>query len=163
MRTMASGSTPTEPVTNHTGGLLKRYIIIFTVTNALLTLAIGVVASIFNLKSGSGLAVGAAMGASFLAAAAFVKAHARAPTREETKDFAWRALLATWLVSLVLTAIVVVVLMPAGEARAVLRGLSSGMGLVFFLGAFVVISAIYYLGIRWSFGWYGKQAAVRKA
>ncbi|MGC1174093.1 ABZJ_00895 family protein [Polaromonas sp.] len=142
---------------------MKRYIIIFTVANLLMTLAIGVVASLLNLNSGSGMAVGAAMGASILAASAFVKAHARAPTREETKDFAWRALLATWLVSLVLMAIVVVVLLPASEARGLWRGLSSGMGLVFFLGAFVVISAIYYLGIRWSFGWYGKQAAVRKA
>jgi hypothetical protein len=141
---------------------MSRYIIIFTVTNLLMTIAIGVVTSIFDLKSGSGMAVGAAMGASILAAAAFVKAHARAPTREETKDFAWRALLATWLVSLVLTAIVVLVLLPAGEARSLFRGLSSGMGLVFVLGAFFFVSVIYYFGIRWAFGWYGKQAAARK-
>ena len=109
------------------------------------------------------MAVGAAIGASILAAAAFVKAHARAPTREETKDFAWRALLATWLVSLVLTAAVVLVLMPASEARGLLRALFSGMGLVFVLGAFLVISTIYYFSIRWAFGWYGKQATARKA
>ncbi|MGQ2978458.1 MAG: ABZJ_00895 family protein [Polaromonas sp.] len=142
--------------------VLTRYIVIFTVTNFLMTIAIGVVASILNLKSGSGMAVGAALGASILAASSFVKAHARAPTREETKAFAWRALLATWLVSLVLTAFVLVVLMP-GSLRGLSRGLTSGMGLVFVLGAFFVISAIYYLGIRWSFGWYGKQAAARKA
>jgi hypothetical protein len=143
--------------------LLNRYIIIFAVTNLLMTIAIGVVSSLLNLNSGSGMAVGAAFGASVMAASAFVKAHARAPTREETKDFAWRALLATWLVSLALTAVVVLVLLPASEARSLLRGLSSGMGLVFFLGAFVVISAIYYVSIRWSFGWYGKKAAAHKA
>jgi hypothetical protein len=141
---------------------LNRYIVIFTVTNLLLTLAIGVVAAIFKLNSGSGLAAGAAMCASIFAASAFVKAHARAPTREETKAFAWRALLSTWLVSLVLTALVLVFLMP-GSLRGLSRGLTSGMGLVFVLGAFFVISAIYYVGIRWSFGWYGKQAAARKA
>jgi hypothetical protein len=137
---------------------LNRCIVIFTVANFILTIAIAVVASILNLKSGSGMAVGAALGASILAASSFVKAHARAPTREETKDFAWRALLATWLVSLILTAIVVVVLLPASEARGLLRGLFSGMGLVILLGAFSVISAIYYFAIRWAFGWYGKQA-----
>lgn len=141
---------------------MTRYIIIFTVANLILTVAIGVVTSILNLKSGSGLAVGAAMGASILAASSFVKAQARAPTREETKAFAWRALLSTWLVSLVLTAFVLVALMP-GSLRGLSRGLFSGMGLVFVLGAFLVISAIYYVGIRWSFGWYGKQAAARKA
>lgn len=140
---------------------MNRYIVIFTVANLILTVAIGVVTSILNLKSGSGLAVGAAMGASILAASAFVKAHARPPTREETKAFAWRALLSTWLVSLVLTAFVLVALMP-GSLRGLSRGLFSGMGLVFVLGAFLVISAIYYVGIRWSFGWYGKQAAARK-
>ena len=142
---------------------MTRYIVIFTVTNFLMTIAIGVVASILNLKSGSGMAVGAALGASILAASSFVKAHARAPTREETKAFAWRALLSTWLVSLVLTAVVVLGFMPASEARGLLRGLFSGVGLVFLLGALFFISAIYYLGIRWSFGWYGKQAmAARK-
>lgn len=141
---------------------MNRYIVIFTVANLILTIAIGVVTSILNLKSGSGLAVGAAMGASILAASSFVKAHARAPTREETKAFAWRALLSTWLVSLVLTALVLVFLMP-GSLRGLSRGLFSGMGLAFALGAFLIISAIYYLGIRWSFGWYGKQAAARRA
>lgn len=142
---------------------MNRYIIIFTVTNVVMTIAIGVVTSILNIKSGSGMAVGAAFGASVMAASAFVKAHARAPTLEETKDFAWRALLATWLVSLVLTAAVVLALMPASEARSLLRGLFSGMGLVILLGASLFISAIYYVSIRWAFGWYGKQAAARKA
>lgn len=141
---------------------MTRYIVIFTVANLVLTLAIGAIASLLNLKSGSGLAVGAAMGASILAASSFVKAHARAPTREETKAFAWRALLSTWLVSLVLTALVLVLLMP-GSLRGLSRGLFSGTGLVLVLVAFFVISAIYYLGIRWAFGWYGKQAATRKA
>lgn len=142
---------------------MNRYIVIFTVANLVLTLAIGVVTSIFNLKSGSGLAVGAAMAASFLAASAFAKDHARPPSREETKSFAWRALLSTWLVSLVLTAAVLVFLMPASETRGLLRGLSSGMVLVFVLGAFFFVSVIYYFGIRWAFGWYGKQATARKA
>ena len=51
MKTLASGSTQIDLDSHRShGGLLNRYTIIFTVTNLVLTLAIGVVASIFNLK-----------------------------------------------------------------------------------------------------------------
>lgn len=148
---------------NYREVVLTRYIVIFTVANLILTIAIGVLAEVLKLNSGGGLAVTAALGASFLAAAAFAKDHARPPSNEEKRSFAWRALLSTWLVSLVLSAAVLAFLIPASDARVLLRTLLSGMGLVFMLGALVVISAIYYFAIRWAFGWYAKLATTRKA
>ena len=58
---------------------MNRYVGIFIAANVILTLAIAGIAEVLNLKSGSGFAMTAALGASFLAAAAFAKDHARTP------------------------------------------------------------------------------------
>ena len=140
---------------------MNPYVIRFTIANVALTVAFSILAAILKLKSGSGLAVGAALMSSMFAASAFVKDHSREPTAEEKGQFAWRALLATWLVSLVLAVIVVSAVSTAAEARAVLKFLLSGSALAIVGGTLLLVSAIYYVGIRWTFGWYARQVAAR--
>ena len=64
--------------------------------------------------------------------------------------------------SLFLSIAVLAFMVPAGELRAILRSFRSGIVLAFALGALLVVSAIYYVAIRWAFGWYAKLAAVQR-
>jgi hypothetical protein len=133
---------------------LKRYIIIFTISYVILLLLLGGLAEILKLSSGTAFAVAAVGGASFFAAAAFAKDHARPPTGEEKTSFAWRALLSVWVVSLLFSAVFIASQVPAGELRGLLRSFTSGSALALGAGFFLFASALHYFAIRWSFGWY---------
>lgn len=141
---------------------MNPYVIRFIIANVALMIVLAIVAEILELKSGSGLAVGSALASSFFAAGAFAKDHSREPSSAEKGAFAWRALLATWLVSLVLTGIALAIFSNASEVRSVGGFLRSGSNLALVGGTLLFVSAIYYVGIRWSFGWYARLAAARK-
>lgn len=132
------------------------------IVNVAFTILVGIIAEVLKLKSGSGLAIGACIASSFFAASAFVKDHGRNPTKAEKGTFAWRALCATWLVSLTLTILFLAVFVSAAEVAAFTRALKSGTGLAFGIGAVLFISTIYYIGIRWSFGWYAQMAVKQR-
>jgi hypothetical protein len=145
------------------GGPLKRYITIFTAAYAALILLFTAVAEILKLNAGTAFAVASVMGAGFIASAVFGKDRDRAPTREEKGAFAWRALLCVWLVSLAFSIVLLALLVPAGELRAMLRSFTSDSMPVLAAGIVVFISVLYYIAIRWSFGWYAGRAARRGA
>jgi hypothetical protein len=138
---------------------LNRYIKIFTASYLILIVLLAGVAEILKLESSTPFAVASVLGATLFASMAFAKDHARAPTSEEKTAFAWRALLAVWLVSLLCAAVFIAVLVPAGEVRNFLSSFATGSALALAAGFFLFISAIHYVAIRWSFGWYARRAA----
>lgn len=140
---------------------MNRYVAIFTAANVVLTLLLAGLVEILKLKSGTPFAVAAVFGSSCIAAAFFAKDHARAPTKEEKAAFAWRALACTWLVSLLMSVVVFVLLVPASDMGVFFRAVTSGSALGLGIAIFVFTSLIYYVAIRWSFGWYGNRAGVR--
>ena len=141
---------------------MNRYVAIFTAVNAALTVTVAVLTEVLKVESGSGLAIVAVLAASIAAAAVFARDHARPPTSEESAAFAWRSLLTTWLVSLVLISVALTWLAAPEELQSMARMFRSGMVVAFAVGAVVVTSAIYYVAIRWSFAWYAKLAARRQ-
>lgn len=141
---------------------MNSYVARFAIANVVLIVIAGIVAELLNLKSVSGLGIGAAMASCIFAAAAFAKDHAREPTSEEKGIFAWRALLVSWLTSLILLVVTVAVFLSAGEIREILRSLRSGNVLAIGAGVLLLVSAIYYVSIRWAFGWYAKVAAKQR-
>jgi hypothetical protein len=145
------------------GGLLKRYITIFTAAYVALLVLFAVVVEILKLNAGTAFAVVSVMGAGFIASAVFAKDHARAPTSEEKAAFAWRALLCVWLMSLAASITLLALLVPASELRAMLRSFTSGSMPALAAGIVAFISVLYYVAIRWSFGWYAGRAARRGA
>jgi hypothetical protein len=141
---------------------MNSYVIRFTIANIVLTVVLAILAEAMRLKSGSSFAVAAAIASSFFAAAAFAKDHSRAPTSAEKATFAWRALLTTWLASLLLAALVLTIFSDGSEIRATATFLTSGSTLALVVGTFLFVSAVYYVAIRWSFGWYARLAAERR-
>lgn len=142
---------------------LNRYVLIFTVANVFLTIAVAVLAEALKLKSGSSFGLVVALGSSVFAAWAFVRNHERPPTPEEKNSFAWRALVSTLLVSLILSALVLGFLVAPSELKNMVDTLKSGTVLAMVAGALIFISAIYYLAIRWSFGWYANLASKQRS
>jgi hypothetical protein len=141
---------------------LIRYIARFTISNLILTIGLAALAVILKIDYGSSLAIGATLVASMFAASGFSRDHARAPTDEERKSFAWRALLNAWAVSLLLTTAFLVLLGELGSALAILRTMKLSVVLIVGAGAIVFMSAIYYIAIRWSFGWYANLVASKQ-
>jgi polyferredoxin len=141
---------------------MNRYVIRFTVAYVILTVVLACLAELLNLKFDGSLIAGAVMASSFFAGAAFARDHARPPTDEERTSFARRALMATWLVTLVLAAIVIAIWIAPAEILSFARSFMSGSVLALAIGALLLVSAIYYFAIRWSFGFYAKIAAGRR-
>ena len=94
------------------------------------------------------------------AAMAFVKDHARAPTKEEKAAFAWRALLACWAVS-ILSMILIALVTGAGVGN-LFRSFNFAFVLVG-LGIIAFVSLLYYVAIRGSFGWFAKVLVRQRA
>lgn len=140
---------------------MNPYVLRFLIANVVLTVIFGVIAEMMKLKSASGLAVAATIGAGMYAASAFAKDHAREPSSAEVGGFAWRALLATWVVSLVLFVGFLMMFSSAAEVRALFGYSRVGLMSALLVGVVLFVSAVYYVGIRWSFKWYARLAVKR--
>ena len=141
---------------------MKKYVIAFTVVNLALTIVLALVAEVLKMKGGSSFGVAAAISAAFLAGWLFVRDYDRPPSNDEKTSFAWKALVTTWVLSFAVAAAVLPFLMSAKDFKSALSFLASWQygGLV--AGVLLFVSAIYYFGIRWSFGWYAKVTASQR-
>ena len=137
---------------------MKNYTLVFAIAYLLLTIALGLIAELLNMKGSTSLNIAAAIAASFVAAWKFTKEQRRLPTVEERKSFAWQALLSVWAVSLLLVVGFLAFLVPPAESKAMLKLLGSATYLLIGIGAAAVISVVYYFAVRWSFSWYAKLA-----
>lgn len=138
---------------------MKKYVLVFASAYLVLTVVVATATTLIDFNGGAGLNVAVTLAATLFAGANFVKDQGRAPTLDETKAFSWRALVATWAVSLVAVVLAVAFLLGPEEKNAVLRVLAWPMGYLIGLVAALFLSAIYYLVIRWSFSWYTRTAA----
>jgi hypothetical protein len=137
---------------------MKKYASIFTLAYLLLTVALAILANMLKI-GGAGLNITATIAASFIAAWWFTKEHGRIPTIEENKSYSWRALVGTWTVSLLLAIVLFAFMLPIAESKAIIKAMASPMFMAIGIGGGLVISAIYYLTIRWSFSWYATKHA----
>lgn len=143
------------------GQNMNPYVVRFLIANVVLTAAFGVFAEMMKLQAASGLAVAATIGAGMYAASAFTKHHSREPSSAEVGGFAWRALLATWVVSLVLFIVFLMIFSSAAEVRALFGYSRVGLMSALMAGVVIFVSTVYYVGIRWSFKWYARLAVKR--
>jgi hypothetical protein len=116
------------------------------------------VVELLKIKSAVSFGIATTLGASFLAAWRFVKDYSREPTLEEKKSYASQALISVWVISLLLAVIVFAVFLSPSEAGGMLNLMTTRFFLLAGLGMAVVTSLVYYVAIRWSFGWYVKLA-----
>lgn len=134
---------------------MKRYILVFAAAYLMLSVAIGLLSTWLDLRDGGTLNVAATVAAAFVAAHRFGRDHERTPTVEERRTFAWQALLCVWGMTLLLAVLAFVFWMPPGAARGMLRMLAANLPVAALAaGAIVVVSGVYWLVLRLSFGWY---------
>jgi hypothetical protein len=139
---------------------MKRYAIMFAVAYLLLTVILGAILEFFRLGGNAGVNIAATLAASFFAAGKFAKEQGSLPTPEQTKAYSWMALLAVWIVSLLLALVAFALLLSPAETSSILKLASSGFFLIVAIVGGLVLSLIYYIAIKWSFSWYAKKALV---
>jgi hypothetical protein len=135
---------------------MKKYIIIYTVCNLLLTITAIKLSSLLAIDTSTTLNAAVAIGASFVAARWFTNDHVRIPSQSEATSFARLALISSWLVSILLVYVVL-----SASALDMIKALASNLGLVLTLMISVIISLVYYFVIKWAFAWYAKQSIQR--
>jgi len=141
---------------------MKKYVIAFTIVNLVLTAVLALIVSVLRMNGGSGLGAGAAVSSAFLAGWLFFRDYDRAPSGDEKTSFAWKSVATIWVLSLALAAVALPFFMSSTDFVRALSLLASWPYGGFFVGVLLFVSTIYYLGIRWSFGWYGKIAAGKR-
>lgn len=139
---------------------MNPYVIRFALAQLVCAVFVGVITEMLKLKSGTGgLAMAGLVASSYFAGLAFIKDHDRAPDPEEKAAFAKRALIVSWLLSLVMM-LGLGVKNPAMRLGSLIPALlSSPLLLMVMVGVVVVMSGVYYMAIRWAFGWYTEKAA----
>lgn len=141
---------------------LKPYVVRFAIAYVMVTILLAVGAAAMKLDTRASLAVVSALAATFFAAAAFANDHGRGPTSQERSSFAWWALVMTWVVSLVFTAVILAVLLSREDLRGLLAMMRDRQILAIVAGTLLFVSVIEYVAIRWAFGWYARSAAARR-
>jgi hypothetical protein len=136
---------------------LRKYTIIFAVAYLLSTVGSAFISEALKLKAGVSLNLAVVFAAGFIAAWSFGKDRQRAPSKAENASFAWQALSSVWIISFILVATFLAFLSSPAESKAIVAYATSKEFLPIGAGAAVVISAVYYIAIRWSFSWFAKR------
>jgi hypothetical protein len=137
---------------------MRRYVLVFGIAYLVLTVALAVLGEVLEVGAAVGLNIAATLGASFFAAARFAKELGRSPTSGEVGSFSWWGLLAVWVVSLTLVLVAIPLVSSGAELGAMVKALASPMILAFVLVGGIILSAIYFFALKWSFSWYAKRA-----
>lgn len=132
---------------------MGKYVLVFAAAYAVLTSVLAWIASVMG-TGGATLNIVATIAASFVAAAMFARDHRRELTPEEKSVYARGALVATFLVSLSMVCVVAAFALTPEELSGMWAAFSSGTAIGIALVSLLIVGAIYYLVIRWSFSWY---------
>jgi hypothetical protein len=137
---------------------MKKYAFIFSVSYLAIATLLAFIAESLKIKAGASFGFSAIFAASLFASWMFTRDRQREPTVGETKTYAWQSLSGLWLVSLLVAGIAISIFATVEELKILLELLA----MKWFLGAMtfgaLLISAISYIVIRWSFGWYARMA-----
>lgn len=130
---------------------MKKYAIIFSVSNVVISLLLGVTLTILDV-GGSGTVLATVIAASLIAAWRFIKDHNRLPTEDEKSSYAKLSLLYITIASVVAVFLYMLIAMP----EELVNTITSVTFLTVMLGVLAIFSLIYYFAIKLSFSWYVK-------
>lgn len=140
---------------------MRKYTFVFAGAYLALSAAIALLTAAVQLADGGSLNLLAALAAALFTAHWFVRDQQRAPTVPQARAFAWQALLCVWVVTVLVAAVLAAVLAP-GSGLGWLRLLgASNAALAMAAASIVVVSLVYWILLRWSFGWYAGRLARR--
>lgn len=135
---------------------MQKYVTRFITYYFLMTILVATITTLLKMDSSLSLVTVAI--ASAIVGDNFSKDHRRLPTKEEINDYALSAMLGAWVVSLLLTIIVLSVFASPSEIDAIRDILSVKTTLIVLPFILVFMSVIYYFAIRWAFSWQAKQS-----
>jgi hypothetical protein len=137
---------------------MKKYVLVFTFSYLVLIAALWAAEVFLDFDSVGGLNIAALLVANFIAARQFTRDQNRRPTPAETKSYSLLALASIWCISLAILLVVLEFVFGYGVVSVFLENTIPSMeGKLLLFAIYLLISAITYLAIRWSFSWFAKR------
>lgn len=131
---------------------LSKYILRFGLFNIALLIGLSIVFSLLEIESGSGVSIGALMGAAIFAVAKFIQDNKRVPTSSEKTKLVWFSYLTSWLVSLLIVSIFVTL---TSEHYQVINFMKSNPLILIGILAFLTV---FYVGVLYlSYGYLARK------
>jgi hypothetical protein len=138
---------------------MKKYVLFFAFSYLVLIAALCAAVVFLDFDSVGGLNIAALLVANFIAARQFTRDQNRHPTPAETKSYSLLALASIWCISLAILLVVLEFVFGYGAVSVFLENTMPSIEAKLMLFAiYLLISAITYLAIRWSFSWFAKRA-----
>jgi hypothetical protein len=131
---------------------LSKYILRFGLFNLALLIGLSIVFAQLEIESGSGVSIGALMGAAIFAVAKFIQDNKRVPTSSEKTKLVWFSYLTSWLVSLLIVGIFVTL---TSEHYQVINFMKSNPLILIGILAFLTV---FYVGVLYlSYGYLARK------
>ncbi|WP_297812863.1 ABZJ_00895 family protein [uncultured Methylophaga sp.] len=131
---------------------LSKYILRFGLVNLALLIVLSIVSALLEIESGSGVTIGALMGAAIFAVAKFIQDNKRVPTSSEKTKLVWFSYLTSWLVSLLIVSIFVTL---TSEHYQVINFMKSNPLILIGILAFLTV---FYVGVLYlSYGYLARK------
>lgn len=123
------------------------YAWLFTLVYTALLLVIVAITFFTNIKPNSGVSIGAAIGAATFAGQRFFADHARVPKGGEVTGLIWWSVLATWVVSVAMFVLPIVMVAEIDDAISSAQVMIAESGLI--LAGIAVAMTLFYALIYW--------------
>ena len=131
---------------------MKKYALIFLVSNLAISICLGIILTMLDISGGS-TAIATVIAASAIAAWRFIKDHDREPTDDEKSSYSKLSLLYITIASAVFVALYIFIAMPDDMVKTITS--VTFMAIMFICLA--IFALIYYFAIKLSFSWYIKM------
>lgn len=131
---------------------VTKYVLKFGIYYLLAVIAIAIITTLLKIDSNSG-SVATVLFATMMTSIKFINENKRVPNSNENKKLIWYSFAATWIVSLVLVLLFLVI---SGEMGAIIQGLNQASFSLLF-GVLLFVSAIELLVLYLGYGWLAKK------
>ncbi len=120
---------------------IGKYVLIFGLVNLGLLVGLDILFFLLDVESNSGATIGALMGAGVAAVSRFIQDNKRIPNPSEKTKLVWLSYLASWIVSLILVGVFVVLSGEGGELMEIVKSIN-----VVILIVVIVFLSVFYVG-----------------
>lgn len=131
---------------------VSKYVIRFGLVNLALLVGLSMVFALLDIESGSGVTLGALMGAAIFAVAKFIQDNKRVPSSSEKTKLVWFSYLTSWLVSLIIVNISVTL---TSEHYQVINFMRSNPLII--IGILVFLTVFYVAVLYMSYGYLARK------
>ncbi len=135
---------------------INQYILKFSIAYIIGLVALAAIFYFLDLDGGSGASIGALIGAAMYSSGKFIEENKRIPNKVEKSKLVWLSLLLSWVVSIILVVIFVLVF-DGFEGLFELSNLMLELNAIVIFGILFFVSLLHFLALYWCYGGLAKK------